>query len=263
MSNIQLSASPVEAIIYQPKHISPKGGIVLLHGSEGGSAKWIDVIAVLLAANGFLTMPKSYNKADALLTRPDIKNVPLEGTENALLYMRKLMNSYNQKIGLLGVSRGAEQALLISQLLSEENSLAMPDALAVHASTSKLKPAFILADYQPSIRQLLKKLNCLVGRKKLPPAWCWRNSHQRTLPNTNIEIEKYPNPVLITHGMEDNLWNIEESRILAKRRQVKKLPTEVHYFAGEGHSLGIDARNLWLDMLSDFFTRHLSNSRQA
>ena len=62
MSNIQLSASLVEGIIYQPKHISPKGGIVLLHGSEGGSAKWIDVIAVLLAANGFLTMPKSYNK---------------------------------------------------------------------------------------------------------------------------------------------------------------------------------------------------------
>jgi acetyl esterase/lipase len=255
--NIQLSSSPVEAIIYQPKHISPKGGIVLLHGSEGGSAKWIDVIAVLLAANGFLTMPKSYNKADALLTRPDIKNVPLEGTENALLYMRKLMNSYHQKIGLLGVSRGAEQALLISQLLAEEKSPALPDALAVHASTSKIKPAFILADYQPGIHQLFKKFNWLANRKKMQPAWCWRNSHKRTLPNTDIEIEKYPNPVLLSHGVEDNIWNIEESRILEKRRQAKKLPTQVHYFEVEGHSLSIAARNLWLEMLSDFFTRHL------
>jgi hypothetical protein len=260
MSNIQLSDSPVDAIIYQPKYIAPKGGIVLLHGSEGGSAKWIDIIAVLLAAEGFWTMPKAYNKADALLTRPDIKNVPLEGTENALLYLRRLMNSDHQKIGLLGVSRGAEQALLISQLLSEENSPALPDALAVHASTSKVKSAFILADYQSGIRQLLRKLNCLVGRKKIQPAWCWRNSHQRTLPNTSIEIEKYPNPVLLTHGIEDNLWNIEESRILATRRQATNLPTEEHYFAGEGHSLGIEARNLWLDILSNFFTRHLSNN---
>ena len=38
MLNIQISSSPVEAVIYQPKNISPIGGIVLLHGSEGGSA---------------------------------------------------------------------------------------------------------------------------------------------------------------------------------------------------------------------------------
>lgn len=257
MSNIQISSSPVEAVIYQPTNISPKGGIVLLHGSEGGSAKGIDVVAVLLAANGFFTMPKPYNKADALLTRPDIKDVPLEGTENALLYMRELMSTYNRKIGLLGVSRGAEQALLISQLLAEENSPALPDAVAVHASTSKIKPAFILKNYQPGIQQLLNKFNWLIGRKKLQPAWCWRNSYKRTLPNINIEIEKYPNPILITHGIEDNIWQVEESRILEKRRQAKKLPTQVHYFKGEGHSLSIAARNLWLKMLSDFFVRHL------
>ena len=257
MSNIQLSSSPLEAIIYQPKNTSPKGGIILLHGSEGGSAKWIDVIAVLLAADGFWTMPKPYNKADALLTRPDIKDIPLEGTENALLYMRKLMNSHKKKIGLLGVSRGAEQALLISQLLAEENSPALPDAVAVYATTSKIKPAFILKDYQSGIHQILKKFNWLMGKNKLQPAWCWRNSHKRTLPNTDIEIEKYPNPVLITHGVEDNLWSVEESRILEKRRKAKNLPTEVHYFEGESHSLSITARNLWLEMLSDFFARHL------
>ncbi|VEP13090.1 hypothetical protein H1P_1820002 [Hyella patelloides LEGE 07179] len=39
-------------------------------------------------------------KADSLETLPDIQDVPLEGTENALLYMRKLMNSDNQKIYL-------------------------------------------------------------------------------------------------------------------------------------------------------------------
>ncbi|MEM8779138.1 MAG: acyl-CoA thioester hydrolase/BAAT C-terminal domain-containing protein [Cyanobacteria bacterium P01_G01_bin.49] len=257
MLNIQLSSSPVEAVIYQPTNISPKGGIVLLHGSEGGSAKWIDVIAVLLAANGFFTMPKPYNKADALLTRPDIKNIPLEGTENALLYMRKLMSSYHKKIGLLGVSRGAEQALLISQLLAEENSPALPDALAVHASTSKIKPAFILKNYQPGIQQLLNKLNWLIARKKLQPAWCWRNSHKRTFPNTDIEIEQYPNPVLITHGIEDNIWKVKESKILEMRRRDKKLPTETYYFEEEGHSLSISARNLWLKILSDFFVRNL------
>ena len=255
--NIQLSSTPEGATIYQPKNISLKGGIVLLHGSEGGSAKWIDVIAVLLAANGFATMPKPYNQADALLTRPDIKDIPLEGIEDALLRMRRLINSYGRKIGLLGVSRGAELALLISQLLAEEKSPALPDAVAVHASTSKIKPAFILADYQSGIQQLLRKFNLLVSKKKLQPAWRWRDSNERTLPNTDLEIEKYPNPVFLSHGIKDNLWHVEESRILAKRRQAAKLPTEVHYFAGEGHSLSIAAKNLWLEMLNNFFTKYL------
>lgn len=258
MPNIEILSSPVGAVIYQPK-IALKGGVVLLHGSEGGSAKWIDVIAVLLAANGFVAMPKPYNKANALLTRPDLKDIPLEGTEDALSYMKKLMNSYGLKVGLLGVSRGAEQALLISQLLAEEGSPAIPDALAVHAPTSKIKPAFILADYQPGLHQFLRKFDRLIGQGKQQPAWRWRNSHRDVLPNANIKIEKYPNAVLLTHGIEDRIWNVEESRILAKSRHQRNLPTEVHYFAGEGHSLGITARNLWLEILDDFFTRHLKN----
>ncbi|MEM6611697.1 MAG: prolyl oligopeptidase family serine peptidase [Cyanobacteria bacterium P01_C01_bin.72] len=157
----------------------------------------------------------------------------------------------------MGVSRGAEQALLISQLLAEENSSVLPDAVAVHASTSKIKPAFILKNYQPGIHQFFNKFKWLIGNKKPQPAWCWGNSHQRTLSNNDIEIEKYPNLILITHGVKDDVWQVEESEILAMRRQTKKLPTKVHYFKEEGHSLSITARNLWLAMLSDFFSKHL------
>ena len=254
--NIQLSSSPIEATVYQPENVSFKGGIVLLHGSEGGSAKWIDVIAVLLAARGFVTMPKPYNKANTLLTRPDIKDIPLEGIEDALLYMRRLMGSHGRKVGLLGVSRGAELALLISQLLAEEKSPALPDAVAVHASTSKIKPAFVLADYQSGIQQFLRKFNLLLKKQKTQPAWRWRGSNERTLPNTELEIEKYPNPVFLSHGIEDKLWSVEESQILSKRRPAA-LPTQVHYFPGEGHSLSVAAKNLWLEMLSNFFGKYL------
>ena len=254
--NIQLAATSEGATLYRLRDTPPKGGIVLLHGSEGGSAKGIDVIAVLLAADGFITLPKPYNKADALLTRPDIRNIALEEVEHALLYMKEMMNPLGRKTGLMGVSRGAELALLLSQLLAEENNPALPDALAVHASTNRIKPAFILTDYQPGIRQLLGKFNWL-ARRKIQPAWRGQDSHKRTLPNTELEIEKYPNPVLLTHGTEDTLWNVAESRILEQRRRAAKLPTEVQYFAGEGHSLSIAAKNRWLEMLNDFFSRHL------
>jgi pimeloyl-ACP methyl ester carboxylesterase len=267
MLKIELSSSPVGAVIYQPVDLEPKGGIVLLHGSEGGSAGKIDVIAVLLAAHGFWAMPKSYNKADALLTRPDIKNIPLEGTEEALSYMRKIITPHNKKIGLYGVSRGAEQALLLSQLLAEESSQALPDAVAVHAPTSKIKPAFILANYQSGIAGMIHKMRSLLRLEKEQPAWCWRNSHDRvsdyrtsrTLPGIDIQIEKYPHPLLITHGMQDTIWSVRESQILQQRRQAKGLPTETHYFEHEGHILQIEARNRQLEILLDFFTRNLSN----
>jgi pimeloyl-ACP methyl ester carboxylesterase len=260
MLKIKLSSSPVGAVIYQPVDLNPKGGIVLLHGSEGGSAGKIDVIAVLLAAHGFWAMPKPYNKADALLTRPDIDNIPLEGTEEALVYMRDILTPYNKKIGLYGVSRGAEQALLISQLLAEESSHALPDAVAVHAPTSKIKPAFILANYRFSLAGTIHKLRSQLGLRKAQPAWSWRNSHDRTLPETDIQIEKYPYPLLITHGKKDIIWSVEESRILQQRRQAKGLPTETHYFGQEGHILQIEARNQQLEILLDFFTRNLSNT---
>ncbi|MEM6611696.1 MAG: hypothetical protein AAF652_05470 [Cyanobacteria bacterium P01_C01_bin.72] len=112
MSYIQILSSLVDAVIYQPANVVPKGGIVLLHGSEGGSAKWIGVIAVLLAANGFTTMPKPYNQADALLTRPDIKNIPLEGTEKALLHMRKLMNTHKRKYRFIGSFQGSRAGII-------------------------------------------------------------------------------------------------------------------------------------------------------
>jgi pimeloyl-ACP methyl ester carboxylesterase len=263
MLKIKLSSSPVGAVIYQPVDLEPKGGIVLLHGSEGGSAGKIDVIAVLLAAHGFWAMPKPYNKADALLTRPDINNIPLEGTEEALVYMREIVTPYNKKIGLYGVSRGAEQALLISQLLAEESSQALPDAVGVHAPTSKIKPALILAHYRFSLAGIIgiiHKLQSRLGLRKAQPAWSWRNSHDRTLPGTDIQIEKYPHPLLITHGKKDIIWSVEESQILEQRRQAKGLPTETHYFEHEGHILQIEARNQQLEILLDFFTRNLSNT---
>ncbi|MDJ0589101.1 MAG: acyl-CoA thioester hydrolase/BAAT C-terminal domain-containing protein [Pleurocapsa sp. MO_226.B13] len=260
MLKIKLSPSSVGAVIYQPVDLEPIGGIVLLHGSEGGSAGKIDIIAALLAAHGFLAMPKPYNKADALLTRPDIKNIPLEGTEEALFCMREIMTPYRKKVGLYGVSRGAEQALLISQLLAEESSIALPDALAVHAPTSKIKPAFILANYQFGVSGMINKLQSLWRLGKAQPAWCWRNSYKRTLPGTDIQIEKYPHPLLITHGKKDLIWSVEESQILEQRRQANRLPTRTHYFENEGHILGLEARNQQLEILLDFFTSNLSNT---
>ena len=260
MLRIKLSSSLIGAKIYQPVDLKPMGGIVLLHGSEGGSTGKIDVMAALMAAHGFFAMPKPYNKADVLLTRPDIKDVPLEGTEEALICMKEIMADYGQKTGLYGVSRGAEQALLLSQLLAEESSQALPDVVAVHAPTSKIKPAFILANYQSGIARISNKLRSLLFRKKVESAWRWRNSNQRILPGNDIAIERYPHPLLITHGIEDKVWNVEESKILAKRRQIAGLPTEVKYFPGEGHILEINACNQQLKLLVDFFTRNLSDT---
>jgi hypothetical protein len=67
---------------------TPRGGIVCLHGSEGGLAGWNDLHCALFAAHGFAALSRNYTQNAQWLTHPDIDDVPLEGTQRALAAMR-------------------------------------------------------------------------------------------------------------------------------------------------------------------------------
>ena len=84
---IRQSASATRETIYWPAD-TPKGGIVCLHGSEGGWAGWNDLYCALFAANGFVALSRNYSQTARWLTHPDIDDVPLEGTQAALAAMR-------------------------------------------------------------------------------------------------------------------------------------------------------------------------------
>ena len=119
-----------------------------LHGSEGGWAGWNDLYCALFAANGFVALSRNYSQNARWPTPPDIDDVPLEGTQTALAALRAELVPYGCGLGLFGISRGAEHALLVAQLLAEDGCEELPDAVAVHSPPDGTWPAFIVSDFQ-------------------------------------------------------------------------------------------------------------------
>lgn len=182
---IRQSVSSSGENIYWPGNGSPRGGVVCLHGSEGGWAGWNDLHCALFAAHGFAALARNYSpQGTGLLVRPDIDDVPLDGTEAALAALRTELAPFGCGIGLFGVSRGAEHALLLAQLLAEDDCPG-PDAVALHSPPDAAWPAFIVTDFQTG--------QPWTGDPQRP-AWSWRGGHGRTRPGTPLGMGSYPGP---------------------------------------------------------------------
>lgn len=245
--NRQTKASTGETV-YWPSGI-PRGGIVCLHGSEGGWAGWNDVACALFAAHGFAALSRNYTRNARWLTHPDIDDVPLEGTQAALAAMKAEMAPFGCGLGLFGISRGAEHALLLAQLLAEDGRAEVPEAVAVHSPPDATWPAFIVSDFQTG--------QAWAG-DRTRPAWSWSGAHGRTKPGTLLCPGPVPFPVLVTQGTADTTWDAGMARTLAARLEANGCPVEAHFFEGEDHALRPAARNRQWELMTDFLGRHLA-----
>ena len=249
--SIRQSSASTRENIYWPAGI-PTGGIVCLHGSEGGWAGWNDLYCALFAANGFVALSRNYTQNGRWLTHPDIDDVPLEGTQAALAAMRAEVAQFGCRVGLFGVSRGAEHALLLAQLLAEDGCAEVPDAVAVHSPPDATWPAFIVSDFQTGQPW---------AGDPTRPSWSWRGSHERTRPGTPLGIGPAPYPVFIAQGTEDKTWGADMARQLVARTTEAGHPPEAHFFEGEDHVFRAAARNREWELMVDFFGRHLAGGR--
>jgi pimeloyl-ACP methyl ester carboxylesterase len=246
---IRQAAASTGEVTYWPARGQPFGGVVSLHGSEGGLAGWNDLNCALLAANGFVALARNYTRNARWLTHPDIDNVPLDGTAVALAALREELATYGCGVGLFGASRGAEHALLLTELLAEEDSSSLPDALALHSPPDAVWPAFIVSDFQTG--------KPWAGDSHRP-AWSWRGGHERTRPGTPLGIVPLTCPVFIAQGTNDSVWGHEMAQRLATRLTSAGQPPEIHFFEREGHTFGVEARNREWELLTSFFKRHLA-----
>ena len=245
---IRQTAASTRENMYWPLG-TPRGGIVCLHGSEGGWAGWNDLYCALFAAHGFVALSRNYTQNVQWLTHPDIDNVPLEGTQKALAAMRMEMVPFGCGVGLFGISRGAEQALLLAQLLAEDGCAEVPDAVAVHSPPDAVWPAFIVSDFQTGQPW---------AGDQTRPAWSWRGTHERTRPRTQLCPGPLPYPVFIAQGTKDMTWGADMARLLVARMNENGCPPEAHFFDGEGHIFRAAARNQEWRLMTEFFETHLA-----
>lgn len=247
-SPIRQSVASTRENLYWPAG-EPRGGIICLHGSEGGWAGWNDLTCALFAAHGFLALSHNYTINARWPVHPDIDDVPLESTRDALASMREELAPFGCGLGLYGISRGAERALLVAQLLMEDGCAEVPDALAVHSPPDETWPAFIVADF-------LTDQPWAGDRHR--PAWSWNGGHERTRPGTPLGTALTRYPVFITQGTEDRTWDADMARRLVARLTDAGRAPEAHFFEGEGHVFRAEARNREWALMTDFFARHLA-----
>ena len=245
---VEYIKAPLGWMMLAPKGVSKAPGVVLLHGSGGRFSGWIYLEAYDLASSGFVAMPFGYSKGGDAWFSGDIHDVELFETVLALRALRNHEN-VDGKVGLYGVSRGAEHALLLTSLMVDdpETIADIPDAVAVHAPSDFIVRAFIADRFHPKINE--------VDDGRL--AWKWRGSSEGLTEDTLIQIERYSGPIQISHGEDDELWEVDRTRRLEARLVSAGRSPKVDYYPKQGHGFYGQDINIARSRLKEFFHTHL------
>ena len=135
------------------------------------------------------------------------------------------------KVGLFGVSRGAEHALLVTSLMVRDGESGLPDAVAALAPPDVICGAF--------------------------DARTWKGASDCLLPTTPIAIEDYDGPFFLAHGKKDKVWSSHMTeRLTARLRSAGRAP-EVHLYEDQGHVPDSAGENVFNADLIGFFERTL------
>jgi dienelactone hydrolase len=97
------------ATLHLPPGPGPHPGAVVLGGSEGGLPDY--GLGGLLASRGFAALELAYFRVDGL--PGELVRIPLEYFERGLDWLRDRPEVADGRVGVLGLSRGAELALLL------------------------------------------------------------------------------------------------------------------------------------------------------
>lgn len=235
---------------YSPPGDGPFPTVLVLHGSEGAWSGYSYLSAAILAAHGFLAVPFGYSVGGNAWNAGNILDVPLDRTAEALSALHALPIS--GKVGLYGVSRGAEHALLVTSLMARDEVPELPDAVAVHAPSDVICGAFIGANWRDTGDP---------GWQAWDPAlraWTWKGASDALLPTMPIEIERYVGPLLLTHGANDTMWSADMTRRLAARLRLHGRTPEVHILPGQDHAPMGAGENAYHRCLIDFLHRALT-----
>ncbi|RCK48651.1 thioesterase [Thalassospira profundimaris] len=236
---------------YGPAGDGPFPAVMVLHGSEGGWSGWSHRNAVMLAAHGFLAFPFTYSRSGNVWNAGNISDVPLDRTAEALDALRAFAPVKNDSVGLFGVSRGAEHALLVTCLMQRDGVGTLPDALAVHATSDVICGGFDARAYRDVGDPGWTAWD--TARR----AWTWQGKSDDLLPTTPIPVEKYAGPVFLSHGKKDTLWSWKMTERLAARLRSQGREPELHLYEDQDHVPDSEGENVFFDQLIGFFQRHL------
>jgi dienelactone hydrolase len=104
---------------YIPLDQDVRGGVLVLHGSEGGGFGTHDRTAALLACHGFTALAYDWcgSYESPVYGLPSkVVDIAIEGPVRALRWLQRHESVRNKPVAIHGFSRGAELAMIIATL---------------------------------------------------------------------------------------------------------------------------------------------------
>ncbi|KAB0345115.1 hypothetical protein FD754_022041 [Muntiacus muntjak] len=220
-------AGRVRATLFLPPGSGPFPGIIDIFGIGGGL---LEYRASLLAGHGFATLALAYYDFDDLPKKFDV--IHLEYFEEALCYMLQHTQIKGPRIGLLGISLGADICLSMASFLKNIsatvsiNGSGFSGHRVIHYKDSNIPPL------GHDLRRVKVAFSGLLDIVDI------RNDIVRGCENPcMIPIEKAQGPILFIVGQDDHNWRSEfYAQIASERLQAhgKEKPQIISY-PGAGH----------------------------
>ncbi|TVQ49010.1 MAG: hypothetical protein EA362_05095 [Saprospirales bacterium] len=201
--------------------------LIVLGGSEGGVGFGRDIASPWLNSAGFHVLTVVYFRAEGL---PDqLEEIPLEYLDKAISWLDNKKGKQTEKMGLLGVSKGAEKALLQASRIDRFGAIALVSPSSViwqsinQRDFTSVKSSWTLGGealpfmpycYDKGFVNVFNLYNCALDDPESMESF--------------IKAENINAPILLLSGGDDKLWPSERmANMLIERLEAKDFSNEV------------------------------------
>jgi len=245
----QVDVIPIEeeglyGTLFMPPSDCPQSVVITLSGSNGGTGKGR---AALLASHGVATLALGYFSFEGL--PKNLENIDLAYFEKVFSWIDD-RSELSGKIGLYGVSRGAELALLLGSFFPERISavLAVVPSSVVWGALGNPREAAWIYEGKPVLPSApfpMAKLDINRGKDPSDP---FSTRHFHMMGRSMVEewepamipVEKMQGPVLLVSGGDDQMWPSDVfAADLAERLESASIPHNHLLYPEAGHGITV------------------------
>ena len=234
---LDVSGGGLVAHVVRPSSAGPHPAVILLGGSGGGIG-WQDQMAELVAERGIVAMAVAYFGMPGLADELD--QIPLEYIDQAITFVMAQPYVNPDRVGIGGVSKGGELALLVASLHPELRAVAtfVPSGVVFQSVRSDFATTSSWS-YRGQPWPFVPYGSAPEGA---PIVEFYRNGLGQAAPSVvgaaTIQVERINGPILLLSGQADTLWPSSElSDMIVARLREKSFAYPVEHTAYEnaGH----------------------------
>jgi len=211
VERISVSKQGLVGTLFLPPSDQPLPVILSLSGSNGGLS---ENRAQLLASHGFAVLALGYFGVEGLPSH--LENIPIEYFARAFNWIKEQPNLDSSHIGLFGISRGAELALILGTLFPDsiQAIVATAPSSVINGGLGKERvPAWIFhgSPVGPDAPVPKSDLNKEMGQHPdrpltTTPLFLKAMENHNEFSAAAIPVEKIQCPILLISGGDDQMW---------------------------------------------------------